>query len=70
LVLPTVGWAAGSDRTYAINCLREQYKPAAIVLTSAHDGISVDTLKWSHCNRTMAVARGAFTWDDCKFACP
>ncbi|HET6866879.1 MAG TPA: hypothetical protein VFH80_13250 [Solirubrobacteraceae bacterium] len=61
--------AVGSSRTYAINCLREQYKPSAIVLTCADAGISVDKLKWSRWSRTTAVASGRFVWNDCKPSC-
>jgi hypothetical protein len=68
MVAPAVA-VAGGQRTYAINCLREQYKPRAIVLTCADGGILVDQLKWSHWSRTKAVASGAFVWNDCKPSC-
>jgi hypothetical protein len=66
--IPAAAVAAAS-RTYAINCLHEQYKPTAIVLTCADAGISVDKLKWSRWSRTKAVAAGTFTWNDCTPSC-
>lgn len=81
LAVPTVALATGtgpagtgsagtgSGRTYAINCLREQYKPTAIVLACGDGGILVHQLKWSHWSRTQAVASGNFVWNDCKPTC-
>jgi hypothetical protein len=66
--IPAAAVAAAS-RTYAINCLRKQYKPTAIVLTCADAGISVDKLKWSQWSRTKAVGTGTFTWNDCTPSC-
>jgi hypothetical protein len=68
LAVPTVA-IGNPPRTYAINCLREQYKPQAIVMTCADAGILVDRLKWSRWSRTTAMANGRFVWNDCKPSC-
>jgi hypothetical protein len=67
LATPTVALAGG--RTYAINCTRERYKPATIILTCGDAGISVGKLKWSKWSPTRAVASGSFTWNDCTPSC-
>jgi hypothetical protein len=69
LAVPAVALAAGTGRTYAINCTREQYKPATIILTCGDAGIWLGKLKWSHWSQTKAVGSGTFTWNDCKPTC-
>jgi hypothetical protein len=69
LAVPAVAVAAGTGRTYAINCTREQYKPRTIILTCGDAGIWLGKLKWSRWNQTRAVGSGTFTWNDCKPNC-
>ena len=69
LAVPTVALTAGSGRTYAINCTREQYRPARIILTCGDAGIWLGKLKWSHWSHDKAADSGTFTWNNWKPVC-
>ena len=69
LTVPSIALAASSNRTWAINCTREQYKPARIILTCGDAGIWLGRLNWSHWTRTTATATGTFNWNTCTPSC-
>jgi hypothetical protein len=68
LAVPAIA-VAGSHQVWAINCTREQYKPARIILSCADAGIRLGKLRWSHWGRTSAVANGTYEKNVCKPTC-
>jgi hypothetical protein len=69
LALPAVAVAAAGGQTRAINCNREQYKPAAIILTCGDAGIWLGKLKWTRWTATEARATGTYYENTCTPTC-
>jgi hypothetical protein len=70
LAIPSIALAAGtSNQTWAINCTREQYKPARIILSCGDAGIWLGRLKWSRWTATTAQATGAYNENTCTPTC-
>jgi hypothetical protein len=69
LAIPAAALAAGSPRTYAITCLREQYKPHRIILSCGDAGIGLSHLKWSRWSRNRALATGTYYENTCRPTC-
>jgi hypothetical protein len=68
-VVPAIAIAAGTNQVWAINCGREQYKPAKIVLSCGDAGIWLGKLTWSSWNRSTAVATGSYNENTCTPTC-
>jgi hypothetical protein len=68
LALPAAAMAT-SHGVRAINCGREQYKPARIILSCGDAGIWLGKLDWSSWHRTMAVATGNYNENTCTPTC-
>ena len=70
LAIPSIAIAAGSsNQTWAVNCSREQYKPARIVLSCGDAGIWLGQLKWSRWTATTATGSGAYNENTCTPTC-
>ncbi|MBV8711201.1 MAG: hypothetical protein JOY56_05460 [Solirubrobacterales bacterium] len=69
LAVPSIAIAAAGSQVRAINCGREQYKPARIILSCGDAGIWLGKLRWSSWNRTKAVATGDYNQNTCTPTC-
>lgn len=70
LALPSVAFAAGAgNRTWAITCGREQYKPGRIIVSCADGGVWLGRLKWSRWTNTTATATGVYNENTCTPTC-
>jgi hypothetical protein len=68
MVVPAAATGAG-NQTWAINCTREQYKPARIILSCGDAGIWLGKLEWSRWTGKTAVATGAYNENTCTPTC-
>jgi hypothetical protein len=70
LAVPSIAVAAGSaNQTWAINCTREQYKPARIIVSCGDAGIWLGKLKWTRWNGHTAQANGVYNENTCTPTC-
>jgi len=60
---------AQSHQAWAVNCTREQYKPARIILSCGDAGIGLSKLAWSRWGRATATASGRYYENLCKPTC-
>ena len=68
LGVPAVA-SAGSHQVWAINCTREQYEPARIILSCGDAGIGLSKLTWSRWGRGTATATGTYYENTCTPTC-
>jgi len=68
LGVPAVA-TAGGHQVWAINCTREQYKPARIILSCGDAGIGLGKLKWSRWGHATATATGSYYENTCTPTC-
>jgi hypothetical protein len=72
LAVPSLALAAtsaGSGKSLAINCDREQFKPKRIVLACGDAGVWLGKLKWSSWTGSTASATGTYNENTCVPDC-
>ena len=68
LGVPAVA-SAGSHQVWAINCTREQYEPARIILSCGDAGIGLSKLTWSRWGRATSTGTGTYYENTCTPTC-
>jgi hypothetical protein len=71
VLVPAAAFAAasGSGQVWAINCLREQYKPQEIVIACGDGGVLLRHLRWTSWTRSKAKGAGDYSQNDCNPSC-
>jgi hypothetical protein len=70
IAVPAVALAAPGPKTvFAINCLREQFKPKQITIACGDGTVRVSRLKWTSWSSSQAKASGVYKVDRCNPDC-